>query len=591
MRRVLVLLAVLAAACVQDPPPGARPTCTTDPECPTGQRCIDKQCFAASPGDLQFSAELFAPENKPDMLARAEVPALAIDENTMRVNVMFARSIRVEGRVLLHNWDTLSAAAKVVFRRPSRIKGAPDYEVAVDAMPGKVAGEAAFSARILPNDPGETYDITIYPDDGTLFALAKGQQAPNTLAPPVTLASQSFRTAPQAPLDLTCDSTGLRGVTGYVVDGMGQPLGGLTVRAYSEPTSAVTKAQLVSSTATTDPAGFFTIYLPTSKASAFDLKVSAGPGQTAPTLLRVRPDTTSGIHGATTTGPIVLGPIAYPPYPALQSYALPVSYDDVGGGHKPAVGALASFSTTLMVSDHDTVTYEVSALVDADGQARVSLIPGGAGMDRQYKVTVLPRQGTQTAPSVGQAVWDRGLAIGSPGASTLAELVLPTRIRVSGSVLDSQRRAAGNITVRPQIASTLTDPLSAESRDRLAALSLPEVTTDDKGAFAFYVDPTLLGRSAVYDLELVPPGGSVLPRWSKNGVEIPSDTSGALDAGPIMLPAAALATGPVTDEDNAPVANAEVRVYARAAGEDTAKLRTLAKSDASGMVVLVLPSQ
>ena len=109
----------------------------------------DNACLSAnSSGD--FAAELFAPQNRSDMLARAEIKMLGISA-TNTTEIMFARSVEVAGRVLLRSTDETSVAAKLSFRRPSRIPGAPEYVVNVTAAAGKRAGEPAFRVRLLPN--------------------------------------------------------------------------------------------------------------------------------------------------------------------------------------------------------------------------------------------------------------------------------------------------------------------------------------------------------------------------------------------------------------------------------------------------------
>src|SRR6185436_11343702 len=58
-----------------------------------------------------------------------------------------------------------SVAAHIVFRRPSRIKGAPDYVVTAESEPGVSDPEPSFALQIVPTLPGETFTVTILPDD------------------------------------------------------------------------------------------------------------------------------------------------------------------------------------------------------------------------------------------------------------------------------------------------------------------------------------------------------------------------------------------------------------------------------------------
>src|SRR5262249_1579169 len=156
-------------------------------------------------------------------------------------------------------------------------------------MPGKGPGEAAFTARLVPNIPGETYDIQLYPDDGTLFAVPSGTDPPNRLAPPVTISGQAITATPAMPVTLTSDSTGLKELQGTIVSAIGRPRSGMIVRAFSEPQTSQPEPQLVSSTGITDENGNFDIYEPVSRTGSFDLVVTPGPAIVAPTLRRSNP--------------------------------------------------------------------------------------------------------------------------------------------------------------------------------------------------------------------------------------------------------------------------------------------------------------
>lgn len=582
----LLVGAALLGACVKEEAAPPAPMCVHDTDCATNQTCQAGTCFAA-PTSLQLAAEVFAPANRPDMLARAEIKPLAVDSG--HVTVMFVPSIEYSGRVVLHSNDPLSAAAKVVFHRASRIPGAPDYEVVVDAMPDKGPGEAAFTARLVQNMPGETYDIQIYPDDGTLFPVETGQDPPNRLAPPVTISGQTINAAPSNPVTLTCDSAGLRELDGTVVDAVGAPMAGMMVQAFSEPLNNQTEPQLVSSTGVTDASGHFVIFEPVNRTDSFDLVVTPGSGMVAPALRRKKPSVVSNM--ADTSAPIQLDVVRYPFYPSLVSYQLPVTYANLSGGQSPATGARVLFTTVLLKNDQDLVTFEADASVDATGYAKVSLIPG-ADTNRSYAVSVLP---LQNQPS--QSVWDMSVVVGPAAGSNMAvlsALQIRARVQVTGLVIDALGRPADKVTLRPQLSSTFLGTLAASDRDRVSAMSLPEVVTAN-GLFTVYLDPTLLSQAAVYDFAVVPPSGSSLPQWSFDSLSVPVDKpTDALDN--LRLPPATLVTGQVTDDSSPPkpVAGADVRVYAAPEAGDSSgswKLRYTARSDDSGGITLVLPSK
>lgn len=585
MRHASITIAIALVAmggCVTEPDSTQPDGCKKSEECAPGFQCIDNACFSASSsGD--FAAELFAPQNRSDMLARAEIKMLGISASNT-TEIMFARSVEVAGRVLLRSTDETSVAAKLSFRRPSRIPGAPDYVVNATAAAGKKAGEPAFRVRLLPNVDDETYEVTIYPDDGTLVTPAPGQQPPNALAPPQVVAPVKLTTNLDR-FDVALDRGGVRGISGQVVDAVGEGMPNMVVRAYSRLTSSA-PLELVSSTGKTDDAGRFEIFLPMGRSSLFDLSITPGAGVKVPSLVRkgVRP--TLAVSGTS----LSLGDaIRYPALPKSVKYQLPVEGADKDGGRKPALGATVTLVTTLLTTSTDTVTFETQAEVGTAGFAELDLVPGVLEQNRNYQVTVLP-----LANTLQGARWDATVSIGPPNPATgeggvLAALDLPSRVLVTGTVKGADGKPVSKVTVRPQLSAGFVAAAGA-GIDRVGAARLPEVTTNEVGLFSVFLDAKLAGMAADYDLELVPPAGSVLPRWSRDHVA-PSGEAGRQELGDIALPGASLVSGIVRDEDGGPVADAEIRVYMTDTkdGVTTSRQRALAKSDATGKVDLVLP--
>jgi len=572
VRRALALLALglAAAGCVEAPPTDMPPPVRCDPgECPPGQGCIDHLCYGDASGE--FAAELFAPQMRTDMLARAEVTMLDISEQN-QVDVMFGRSITVSGRVLLRSTDQTSVAARVVFQRPSRIPGAPDYSVTVDAVAGKREGESAFQARILPNIEGEKYTITIYPDD---TATVLGGVAPSSLAPPAQF--PLLLTSNLSGYKVTLDFGGLQEVTGSVVDAAGYGIPGLIVRAWGRRPGTNSPVELMSSTGKTDANGRYTLFLPTGRSSTFELRVQPSGGAKVPSLVR------RNVRLPTTTDPIpMLETLRYPALPPLARYQVPVTGPKDSDTREASVGATVIFETTVVSTTNETVTYATQSEVGVSGMAELDLLPGVPSQDRNYKVTILPQ-----ANSLHGSLWDDTIAIGSSnGNLTLREMPLPGRVHVSGRVLNSDAEGATPLVIRAQLTSSFL--LGAPGAvDRLQALQLPEVTTNPDGTFSMHLDATLAGLVAEYDLECVPASGSSMPRWSRDRVTLPA-ASNAVTLEEIWLPSSSLVSGIVRDEAGLPVADAEVRVYMRTSAT-TARQRAIAKSDATGKVSLVLP--
>jgi hypothetical protein len=371
-----------------------------------------------------------------------------------------------------------------------------------------------------------------------------------------------------------------------VLDAVGNGKNGMQVRAYARSPVAGEAPELISSTGTTDADGRYAIWLPVGRANLFDLVVSPGPGKDDATLTR------KGVRvsdASLTSGVSSLASIAYPALPDRATYELPVMGPVAAGGSREAVGATVLFSATLSAGPVDTVTYEAQASVDARGLASAKLVPGALDANRMYKVTVLPPANAQQG-----ARWDAQIALGPPppggNGGVLPEMELPKRVFITGKILDYTGAGAGSMNIRPQLSASFLASLSEEQRRRVAAIALPEVTANDSGVFTVYLDRTLVGMDAGYDLELIPPSASRLPRWSRDGVLLGAKSADRIELDMTPLPATTLATGTVLDKQlGAPVPDAEVRVYMRDA-DTRARLRTLARSDKDGKVVLVLPS-
>jgi hypothetical protein len=282
----------------------------------------------------------------------------------------------------------------------------------------------------------------------------------------------------------------------------------------------------------------------------------------------------------------VADPVKYPALPGTATYQLPVEGASPAGGTRPAIGARVILTTTL-AAGRDTMRYATEAVVGPLGRAEVQLIPGVLDSNRGYSVTVLPTPSSELG-----ARWDGTVTLG-PGAAgvlVLPAISLPRRVLVSGFVHDHLGRGAAGVTVTPALAASFLAATTPEALDAAHAdrLQLPQTVTLASGAFMFYLDAVVAGKPAVYDLELVPPNASALPRWSTDEVAVSGER---VDVPRVDLPAAALISGIVKTEDGRNVVpGAVVQVYMRVDG-GPARPRALATSDAQGKISLVLPSR
>jgi len=123
------------------------------------------------------------------------------------------------------------------------------------------------------------------------------------------------------------------------------------------------------------------------------------------------------------------------------------------------------------------------------------------------------------------------------------------------------------------------------------------VTTPD-GTFTLWVDPSVYGIPATYDLVCEPTEYAGVPRWTAP----PVDGAASADLGVLILPDGAFVRGTVKDAQGVVLSDAVVRVYeisqdlgaciaehAPANCQPPAVLRASGRTDAEGMVRLVLP--
>lgn len=588
MRRASLTLLVALVACVRDNSLAPAPECTTTRDCKSPLECIAGLCYG-NPPSLDFAAVLVPPDDRDD-LTMTEIESVSIAPDG-EAALAFGAPIAVTGRVVLKDGDETSVAARVYFQRPSRIPGADPYSVEVTAQAGKHPGEIGFRAAVAANVPGETYDVVVLPDDGTIQPGPADETAA-ALAPPL---KTQLQVTGQMRIDLALqDASGLKTLGGTVVDAASRGMSGITVTAWGRRTSE-SPMELASSQALTGADGTFVLYLPVSWEDTFDVVCTPGTLH-APTLRRRGVVAKDG--GAYTVTDLVL---RYPGYPRAVRYELPLLGPDNAGGNRAADGAKVTLRTTLGSPAGDDVTYETQATADSSGTAEVWLIPGSIDLNRTYSVDVLP---LPNAPHA--AAWNRTVVVGPPTASSgdggvLAELELDRRAYVTGRVTDVDGVAVENLLVVPQLSPFFIYLTTADVRARAETIGLPQnVTTDRGGHFALYLDPSVAGATAYYDLDLVPPWGSRDPRWSHDRVMPPANGDG-LNLGDLVLPRASLAYAVVKDSSGQTVADAEVRVYVRSHDSSVcngapvgcvppSRLRVLAKSNSDGFVTLVLPS-
>ena len=591
---VLTLAAVAALAlggCIE---PGAGPPqdmCQVQEDCPSGTVCGDDGICYGNPPALRLAAEL-RPLSHPE-LARTEIEDLDIGADGRVGNAGFAPSVVLDGVVKIADSGT-AVGAQLTFSRPSRIDGAPDYVATTRAE-----GDRGFKVRLVPSRGGELYEVTILPDRPA--APGGGQPAPAELAPPLkTWITVSADTTITFALGDN-QGEGMKRITGRVISAVGAPEAGYIVQAYGTYNQGA--KLLASSIGTTDAEGDFSLLVPKSWDDLFDIVVAPAAGEARPMIVREAVEVLDPPGNLTPTPPL-LDFVLPANHPTASHYKIPVEGAASAGGTDPVKGAHVSVRTVLesRLATREVVTYETAGDTGDSGHVDLLLIPGAADRNRTYDVTVFPR-----ATAAHGAVWSQEMAVGPGGGATqvLPAILLPDRVRVTGTVVDAAGRPVEGLQVRARPSFLYMMQLSAGDRDRVLQLDVfPQVSTDPDGRFAVPLEPFLLSAvlpAARYDLELEPPLSSLAPRWSLDDLE-PGLETPAVDAGTVALPPASHARGLVLGEDGAPVEGVEVRVYIqpdpaicqalgdRGPCDPPARLGALTLSDADGLFRLALPA-
>ena len=586
---MLVLAGFLIAGCLEleDDPAPFESMCEEDSDCDGGEYCDDDICWG-NPPDTHFAALLLPPDNS-GALAATEIPRVEIDADGDVLNLAFAPSVTVSGRVALACdpalpvpgcVDPVAIEALIQITRPSIIPGRTSYIRSEVSRAADAGGEPSFSIQLPVSD--EPYEITVVPSTSASNGAIAGF-TPSELAPPITFS-----------LDVTSESSlgdevWLLGepenylvVEGEVVDSLGGGLLGMKVEAQLPDRSS----RRVSSLGFTDAVGHFTLRVPRGLEGTVDIVAVPTTGTSAPTL-RLRDVVLSEL--------VPLEPLLLqmPTYGEPTPYVLPIQGPDGSGGTAPVRGATVRAVTELSEPDASLVAlYTAAATTDEIGQARLMLIPGSQIENRDYMISVLPPNTSEHS-----TLFDQIIGIGR--GSNLPPISLGRRVSVSGSIREANGREADGAAVEVRLSGDFLDPLSPDVRVLASTISLPQATSIPNGRFQVWLDETRLGLSVRYDLD-VRSGSIIGAPLTIYDVDISQREAGSnsFEFGDIQLPDASYARGLVTAPDGTIVPEARVRLFEVAPGcviEDPEFECTpprdlgLQSGDEDGEVMLILP--
>ncbi len=566
MRRVIYIAGAISAlmlsACLDEPkvePEDNQCTITADCDVANGEVCDKGICWGNPPASLEFSALLVPPTGRDDIVP-TEILSLDVASDGTLSNLVFGDYITVAGRVILACEDStvpelcdpsVSTAATLFIRRPSRIVGGPRYTRTVEVIPAVGSGSKAFEIRLPRLQDGDApYEITIKPSDA---ANAANGITPAMLAPPMRVEIDGTKDQLNEEWRLGNPEDHII-VAGRVLDAVGQGVSGLQVSAQGRwaPLGEVVDA---SSLATTDNDGIFTLYVPRDMVPFFELVVKPEPGTLKPTLRAFGVP----IPAPKTPDTIVfVDDLRMPSHPEPVLFRLPVVGLDGTGTEIPVAGASIRVETTLSSDPGTEASYVAQGASGTDGVAELMLIPGSQN-NRLYDARVISPPSSTLASN-----FDFDLPVGPyDGTNVLDKVTLEHRIAVSGVVTNNAGVPIEGASVNAVVGNGFKFALTLADQSKIENLQLPTVTTDVNGEFLLWLDPLLGNWEAGYDIEIVPPASSDAPHWSVNNVRFNQDDLGWInrDLNIVTLPEASYARGSIVTSDGETLANAEVRIY------------------------------
>jgi hypothetical protein len=530
---------------------------------PTGRTGANGEGICHPPACAIEGSTTYAAELSPNMNAGAfgndEAVALAqewstveIDPNSGTFSLRLISPVVLSGRVTV---DGVPIQAVVIASRSSRIPGRPDviYEANTDPETGQ-------------------YRLFVTPTQGTEQYAFRAVASTLSEVPPRRF---EFAVQGDRQLDIELDSTRKAvEIRGAVRTPLQRGIPGMAVEVV-DPSGV-----LLSTLGTTDQAGQYSVLVDHTvdlSSSTKPALVIAVPGVNSPAgtpSLTTAITTTARVPG----GAALVIDLPVPALPVPIHVAYRVSGVSPSGAETPIVAAHCQFRTD--VSDRmSTVSaiYQIDVVSEAEGTAQVDLLPG-VDENRVYDVRIFPPPDSEFETSLLSS------SIGSAGGYA-APFVLPLKPQISGRVVDSSWRPVADVKVESVFTMGELTPLvglfSAPSTNSAAK-------SDRDGRFAIRVD------RATYDLSLLPPSATHLPRRWFSGHNIASDT----ELGDLQLVGGIAVRAQVLGPTGLPTQGASVRLYALppanspCTGEGLgcqALLQAEGTSDERGEIALLLP--
>jgi hypothetical protein len=579
LKLTLYLPVLLAAGCLAVPGDDTQPMCESNSDCDqaNGEICADGICWGDAP-DVLYAARI-APPNDRSGLVSTEITKVQIEDNGW-----FITSLRLEEPVLVNGSVVLACpespcpaiASTITVSRPARIPGGPAFV----AIAHTTESNGDFSIEVPRAKSDETYAIVVSPDRGNADVYNLDSVAPKRLTLTPTDNVEGLV------VDLGDDT---RSITGIVRDEQGVALPGVNVvlRGRWTPEASMTE---ISSIATTGAGGAFSVQVTDSTVEP-DVELVLVP----PTDFEQRPTLHVDMNLDMS---LDLGVLQFPYMGTTSIVTIPITGTSPMGLVEPVANAEV---TVIAERDFPGVPLgfrarlELSRITDERGEVQMPVV---VGPSLTYELRVQP----PAQSGAGQFATIYGEPVDVAGEPVLEPILLANQVSVHGYLYDHAGRPAEGVvvTVVPNASYAATLPESLQNRVAEAVATSETVHAD--GQFAVFVDPSIAGAPAIYDVNFEPPQHSLLPSWQTQSVMV--DPLTGYDAGDFDLPEAAYVRGDVYDPFDERIEGAEVRLYevppailpcqgslepADPTCAQKAILRALAISDSGGSVHLVLP--
>jgi hypothetical protein len=540
-RRFLAIALVPGCLAVPEAP---KPECATNADCNGIEVCDDGTCWGDPPSG-EFAMVLSPPVERTDLVSR-EIMTGIINPDGWIDGLVFERPVKLSARLSTMCTpplvcDRAMFEANVTVTRASLFEGGPGFRLTTTTIPDNDGPK--FDIKLPPGDPDSPYIVTIVPTPRGDTPATSGARLAEVVPPmrfQMPLLVDTTKT-------LTIGGLALPTVEGTLLAAQGGGLEDYRVVAMGRWEEGGPQTE-VSTVAYTESNGAFRLTLSPDLFGSVEIVARpSDPTSGRPTLHVLDVPYAVGVQ-RTLTEPAQLGQIV--------SKTIMIKGKETSGAPKPIVGARVRVTALIGAAATGTATFVAEDTTDDAGRVVLDVLDGDAIWDK-YRLEVVPPAGA----TVG-AIYDQAFAM------TSSEVQLPTRTLITGVVVDATGEKLPGVTVTARPSLRFVWSLDDKPQTFLNSLPLSTDVTDSDGGFVLSVDPMIDETWGYYDLSLDPARSTGFleraPTWIHHEVEIPRDIHVEQVAVPqIRLPDAAFVHGPVVDFNNAPVKDAEVKVFRR----------------------------